>query len=68
MHFWTRNAAARGARTSGREKKRRDIRCATFHARPADGGLQIVANANDNEIAEVLLDLFRVYFLGRLLA
>lgn len=37
-------------------------------ARAADGGLQVVANANDNEAAEGLLDLFRVYFLRRLLA
>mgnify|MGYP001547091534 CR=1 FL=1 len=37
-------------------------------ARAADGGLQVIAHANDNETAEVLLDLFRVYFLRRLLA
>ncbi len=33
-----------------------------------DGALQVVAHANDNEAAEALLDLFRVYFLRRLLA
>jgi len=33
-----------------------------------NGGLQVVAHANDNETAEALLDLFRVYFLRRLLA
>lgn len=38
-----------------------------FAAAP-DGGLQVVAHANDNETAEALLDLFRVYFLRRLLA
>lgn len=38
-----------------------------FAATP-DGGLQVVAYANDNETAEALLDLFRVYFLRRLLA
>ncbi len=32
------------------------------------GGLQVIAHANDNEAAEALLDLFRVYFLRRLLA
>lgn len=37
-------------------------------ARTPDGGLQIVAQANNNETAEALLDLFRVYFLRRLLA
>ena len=37
-------------------------------ARAADGGLQVIAHANDNETAEALLDLFRVYFLRRLLA
>lgn len=37
-------------------------------ARPTDGELQVIANANDNETAEALLDLFRVYFLRRLLA
>lgn len=35
--------------------------------RAPGGGLQVVAHANDNEAAEVLLDLFRVYFLRRLL-
>ena len=34
----------------------------------ADGGFEVVAHANDNEAAEALLDLFRVYFLRRLLA
>lgn len=38
-----------------------------FAAAP-DGGLQVIAHANDNETAEALLDLFRVYFLRRLLA
>lgn len=33
-----------------------------------DGGLEVTAHANDNEAAEALLDLFRVYFLRRLLA
>ena len=33
-----------------------------------DGQLQVTAHANDNEAAEALLDLFRVYFLRRLLA
>lgn len=33
-----------------------------------DGALQVVAHANDNEAAEALLDLFRIYFLRRLLA
>lgn len=33
-----------------------------------DGGLRVVAHANDNEGAEALLDLFRVYFLRRLFA
>lgn len=33
-----------------------------------DGGLQVIAHANDNDTAEALLDLFRVYFLRRLLA
>jgi hypothetical protein len=37
-----------------------------FAAAP-DGGLQVVAHANDNDTAEALLDLFRVYFLRRLL-
>lgn len=32
-----------------------------------DGALQVTAHANDNEAAEALLDLFRVYFLRRLL-
>lgn len=31
-------------------------------------GLRVVAHASDNEAAEALLDLFRVYFLRRLLA
>jgi len=39
-----------------------------FEFSPADGGVQVVAHANDNETAEALLDLFRVYFLRRLLA
>lgn len=38
-----------------------------FTAAP-EGGLQVVAHANDNKTAEALLDLFRVYFLRRLLA
>lgn len=38
-----------------------------FGAAP-DGGLQVVAHANDNEAAEALLDLFRIYFLRRLFA
>ena len=33
-----------------------------------DGRLQVVAHANDNEMAEALLDLFRVYFMRRLIA
>ena len=33
-----------------------------------DGGLNVIAHANDNEAAEALLDLFRVFFLRRLLA
>ena len=33
-----------------------------------EGGMRVTAHANDNETAEALLDLFRVYFLGRLLA
>lgn len=37
-------------------------------SRTAEGGFQVVAHANDNESAEALLDLFRVYFLRRLLA
>lgn len=40
-----------------------------FEYQPApDGGVQVVAHANDNESAEALLDLFRAYFLRRLLA
>ncbi len=40
-----------------------------FEYEPApDGGFQVTAHANDNEAAEALLDLFRVYFLRRLLA
>jgi len=40
-----------------------------FEFAPAsDGGLLVVAHANDNETAEALLDLFRVYFMRRLLA
>jgi hypothetical protein len=35
--------------------------------RAAAGGLQVIAHSNDNETAEALLDLFRVYFLRRLL-
>lgn len=38
-----------------------------FAAAPG-GKLQVVAHANDNERAEALLDLFRVYFIRRLLA
>ena len=34
----------------------------------AKGGLQVIAHSNDNETAEALLDLFRVYFLRRLLS
>jgi hypothetical protein len=37
-------------------------------ARAPDGSLRVTARANDNEKAEALLDLFRVYFLRRLLA
>ncbi|HEY0598397.1 hypothetical protein [Sphingopyxis sp.] len=37
-------------------------------ATAADGGLQVVAHANDGETAEALLDLFRIHFLRRLLA
>ena len=37
-----------------------------FEAAP-DGKPQVTAHANDNEAAEALLDLFRVYFLRRLL-
>lgn len=33
----------------------------------ADGSLAVTAHANDNEAAEALLDLFRVYFLRRLI-
>lgn len=39
-----------------------------FEFAPAPGGVQVTAHANDNEGAEALLDLFRVYFLRRLLA
>jgi hypothetical protein len=40
-----------------------------FEFEPAPGGgLQVTAHANDNETAEALLDLFRVYFLRRLVA
>ncbi|RYY28706.1 MAG: hypothetical protein EOP62_02255 [Sphingomonadales bacterium] len=38
-----------------------------YHAAP-DGALEVTAHANDNEAAEALLDLFRVYFLRRLLS
>jgi len=38
-----------------------------FEFAASDGGLQVVAHANDNDTAEALLDLFRVYFLRRLL-
>lgn len=38
-----------------------------FEAAP-DGTLNVVAHANDNEAAEALLDLFRVYFLRRLMS
>lgn len=34
----------------------------------APEGMQVTAHANDNAGAEALLDLFRVYFLRRLLA
>ncbi|WP_449472605.1 hypothetical protein [Sphingobium chungangianum] len=48
------------------------LRLAGLHpvefARARDGGLQVIAHANDNDTAEVLLDLFRIYFLRRLLA
>lgn len=37
-------------------------------SRSTEGGLQVVAHANDNATAEALLDLFRVYFLRRLFA
>lgn len=37
------------------------------YAGAADDGLLVIAHANDNETAEALLDLFRVYFLRRLL-
>lgn len=33
-----------------------------------EGGLRVTAHANDKAGAEALLDLFRVYFLRRLLA
>ena len=36
-------------------------------ARGDDGEIDVVAQANDNDAAEALLDLFRVYFLRRLL-
>lgn len=40
-----------------------------FEFEPApDGGLRVTARANDNALAEAQLDLFRVYFLRRLLA
>ena len=39
-----------------------------FEYASADGGIQVIAHANDNETAEALLDLVRVYFLRRLLA
>lgn len=39
-----------------------------FEFASAQGGVQVTAHANDNEGAEALLDLFRVYFLRRLLA
>lgn len=39
-----------------------------FEFAAAPGGVQVTAHANDNEGAEALLDLFRVYFLRRLLA
>ncbi len=35
--------------------------------RSPDGGLQVTARARYNETAEALLDLFRIYFLRRLL-
>lgn len=38
-----------------------------FMRAPGDG-LQVTAQANNNETAEALLDLFRVYFLRRLFA
>ncbi len=37
------------------------------YERADDGALAVTAHANDNEAAEALLDLFRVYFLRRLL-
>lgn len=37
-------------------------------AADSEGELQVVAHANDNQTAEALLDLFRIYFLRRLLA
>lgn len=40
-----------------------------FEFAPGDGGgLRVTAHANDNERAEALLDLFRVYFLRRLIS
>lgn len=36
-------------------------------ARGDNGAIDVVAHANDNDAAEALLDLFRVYFLSRLL-
>lgn len=38
------------------------------YQRAPGGGLEVIAHANDNDAAEALLDLFRVYFLRRLLA
>lgn len=38
------------------------------YKRTDDGELAVTAHANDNEAAEALLDLFRVYFLRRLLS
>lgn len=37
-------------------------------ARGDDGDIAVTAHANDNDAAEALLDLFRVYFLRRLLS
>ena len=40
-----------------------------FEYAPGDSGeMRVIAQANDNESAEALLDLFRVYFLRRLIA
>lgn len=34
----------------------------------AEGGIRVTAHAQDDDAAEALLDLFRIYFLRRLLA